>query len=113
MCVSPLPPLNSLTDENQTSTLLQYAEEHIAEAKKGYRQLTGLDGETARATLCRDGYRASMQKLLRSCFGVGVAVGIFTREVQTGTTGTGSLVVTLDRSEGYHPSFPVPLIKTK
>ncbi|KAF8245835.1 Mak10-domain-containing protein [Wilcoxina mikolae CBS 423.85] len=94
-----------------TPTLLQYAEEHIADAKKGYRQLTNLDAETARATLCRDWYRAGMQKLLRSCFGVGVAIGIFTREVQAGTAG--ALVVTLDRSEGYHPSFPVPLIKTK
>ena len=43
--------------------------------------------------------------------GIGVAIVIFTREVEAGTASDKFVAVELDRSEGYHVSFPVPLIK--
>lgn len=58
-------------------------------------------------------HRATVQKLLRSCVGVGVAIVIFAREVEAGTASDELVAVELDRSEGYHVSFPVPLIKRR
>ena len=93
--------------------MLQYAGEHIADAKGFYRQLAGLDADAARAALCPATHRATVQKLLRSCVGIGVAVVMFSREVEAGTASDEPVVVELDRSEGYHVSFPVPLVKRK
>ena len=91
--------------------LLSYAAEHIQEAKKGYLHLTKLDKETARAQLCESDWRGNVQRLLRSCFGVGVAVGVLARELEAGRME--GVKVVLDRGVGYHAAFPVPVIGGK
>ncbi|CCX30815.1 Similar to N-alpha-acetyltransferase 35, NatC auxiliary subunit; acc. no. Q7T322 [Pyronema omphalodes CBS 100304] len=96
-----------------TSSLLHLASEHIAEAKKGYRQLSTLDKEITRSKMCHDTYKANISKLTRSCFGIGVAIGVLTREVDAGTVESSNLCVTLHQGAGYHASFPVPLVTSK
>lgn len=100
------------TPDISCSDLLVYASEHISEAKKGYNKLNKLDVEDTRANLCESDYRSTMNSLLRSCFGIGVAIGVLIREVATGTDGRDTLQLVLEK-ESYHPSFPVPKITAK
>jgi len=92
------------------SELLAYAAEHIQEAKKGYMHVTKLDADTARAKLCEADWKANSQRLLRSCFGAGVAVGVLARELAA--AGNDRIVAALDRGAGYHVAFPVPVVRT-
>lgn len=54
-----------------------------------------------------------MQGLLRSCFGVGVAIGVLGRELEGGGSGGEGVVVDLERQAGYHDAFMVPGVKVR
>ncbi|KAI5852246.1 Mak10 subunit, NatC N-terminal acetyltransferase-domain-containing protein [Tricharina praecox] len=94
--------------EISDAELLSYAAEHLQEAKRGYMHIAKLDADTARATLCEQDWRKNMQRLLRSCFGAAVAVGVLAREMEVG--GLEGVKVSLDRGAGYHEAFPVPVV---
>lgn len=95
----------------QTSDLLVLANEHVMEARKSFGQLRRVDAAMARASMCEPVWRNEMQSLLKSCFGVGVAVGVLVREVEAGRTDGAGVSVVLDRAGGYHRAFMVPCIK--
>lgn len=107
---------------HDTASLLEQASVSIAEAKKQLQYLSKVDTKTARATICEEDHKTNMKNMLRSCFGIGVAVGVLAREVEEAgmgpeTEGDGEgLQAVLSMEivrEGFHKSFPVPSIKRK
>ncbi|KAA8913299.1 Mak10 subunit, NatC N-terminal acetyltransferase-domain-containing protein [Sphaerosporella brunnea] len=93
-------------EEMEMKEILSYANDHIAEAKKQYQKMSKLPASIVRANICYDSFRTNVNCLLRSCVGVGVAIGVLSRE-------DGPVEVTLDHGDKYHPAFPVPCIKVK
>lgn len=58
-------------------------------------------------------YEQNSRDMLRSCIGLGVAVAVLTKAIKSpGGATKETLDVEIDRAR-YHPSFPVPSIKSK
>lgn len=94
-----------------TEELLEQAKLAAAEAKAQLMYLNKIDVKTARAALCEQDHKAYVTGLLRSCLGVGVAVGVLQREVvEEGNEDGEGLSVEIGRA-GFHASFGVPVVK--
>lgn len=94
-----------------TEELLEQAKHAATEAKHQLVILNKIDVRTARAVLCEADHKAYVTSLLRSCLGVGVAVGVLTRElVDEGNVEGEGLAVEIGRT-GFHQSFMVPQVK--
>lgn len=93
--------------------LLEQAKHAATEAKNHLVYLNKIDVKTARAALCERDHKEYVTGLLRSCLGVGVAVGVLQREVvEEGNKGGEGLIVEIGRT-GFHGSFMVPQVKMK
>ncbi|KAI5787129.1 Mak10 subunit, NatC N-terminal acetyltransferase-domain-containing protein [Geopyxis carbonaria] len=112
--VVPFEIFQNIVDNSEIATadLLEFAKDNITQAKKLYIRLSKLNPRVARTVQCEVDYRANMGLMLKSCFGISVAIGVLARDVAAGTASSENLVMTLERAN-YHQSFPVPSIKQR
>lgn len=106
-------PFDMFTDlveaaETPTEELLQCTKEAIAEAKSNLQAVARISPNISRTQLCEADFKAEARAMLKSCFGMGVAVGVIEREFEAGSAEDCKIVWEDAKSKGWHASFPVP-----